>query len=62
MSRIPRGAGMRDSPAMAYTVYFRDSEECLRRMSRRAASQAEARDWFTRMGIAVVAIQLEPAS
>jgi len=47
---------------MTYTVYFRDSEECRRCMSRRAASKAEARDWCTRMGIAVVAIQLEPAS
>jgi hypothetical protein len=43
---------------MTYTVYFRDSEECLRRMSRPATSKAEARDWFTRMGIAVVAIEL----
>jgi hypothetical protein len=47
---------------MAYTIYFRDSEECLRCMSRRAASKAEARAWFTRMGIAVIAIQLGPAS
>lgn len=47
---------------MAYTVYFRDSDECLRCLSRRAASKDEARDWFTRMGIAVVAILLEPAS
>jgi hypothetical protein len=51
---------MRGSPAMTYTVYFRDSEECLRCMSHRAASKAEARDWCTRTGIAVVAIQLEP--
>jgi hypothetical protein len=47
---------------MTYTVYFRDSEECLHCVSRRAASKAQARDWFTRMGIAVVAVQLEPAS
>lgn len=47
---------------MTYAVYFRDSEECLRRVSRPAASKVEARDWFTRMGIAVVAIELEPAS
>ena len=47
---------------MAYTVYFRDSEECLRCISRRAASKAEARAWFMRMGIAVIAIQLGPAS
>jgi hypothetical protein len=53
---------MRHGPAMTYTVYLRDSEECLRCMSRRAASKAEARDWCTRMAIAVVAIQLEPAS
>jgi hypothetical protein len=53
---------MRDSPAMVYTVYFRDSDECLHCMSRRAASKAEVRDWFTRMEIPVVAIQLEPAS
>lgn len=31
-------------------------------MSRRAASRTEARDWCTRMGIAVTAIQFEPAS
>jgi hypothetical protein len=31
-------------------------------MSRSAASKAEARDLCTRMGIAVVAIQLERAS
>jgi hypothetical protein len=53
---------MRDGPVVTYTVYFRDSEQYLRCMSRRAASKAEARDWLTRMGIAVVAIQLEPAS
>jgi hypothetical protein len=47
---------------MTYAVYFRDSEEYLRRMDHPAASKAEARDWFTRMGIAVVAIELEPAS
>lgn len=46
---------------MSYTVYFRDSEDCLRCMSRLAASKAEARAWFTRMGIAVIAIQLGPA-
>jgi uncharacterized DUF497 family protein len=62
MSRIPLGTGMRDSTAMAYTIYFRDSEECLRCMSRRAASKAEVRAWFTRMGIAVIAIQLGPAT
>jgi hypothetical protein len=28
--RAPRGAGMRDGPAVTYTVYLRDSEECLR--------------------------------
>jgi hypothetical protein len=47
---------------MTCTVYLRDSEGCLRCMSRRAASKAGARDWFARMGIAVVAIRLEPAS
>jgi hypothetical protein len=31
-------------------------------MSRRAARKTEARHWFARMGIAVVAIQLEFAS
>jgi hypothetical protein len=62
MSRIPLGTGMRDSPGMSYTVYFRDSEDCLRCVSRLAASKAEARDWFTRMGIAVIAIQLGPAT
>jgi hypothetical protein len=42
---------------MSYTVYFRDSEECLRSLSHHAASEAEALDWFTRFGIAVVAIR-----
>jgi hypothetical protein len=41
---------------VSYTVYFRDSEGCLRCLSRRAGSESEARDWFTRVGIAVVAI------
>jgi hypothetical protein len=36
---------------MADAVYFRDSEECLRYLSRCAASKAEVRDWFTRMGL-----------
>jgi hypothetical protein len=46
---------------MSYTVYYRDSEEGLHTLSRRAASESEARDWFTRMGIAVVAIRAEAA-
>jgi hypothetical protein len=46
---------------MTYTVYFRDSEECLRCLSHRAASESEARDWFSRIGIAVVAILAELA-
>ena len=62
MSRIPHWRGHAGQSGHGVHVYLRDSEECLRCMSRRAASQAEARDWFTRMGIAVVAIQLEPAS
>ena len=50
------------SPAVAeargnYTVYFRDSEESLRCLSHRAPSESEARAWFTRLGIPVVAIQ-----
>jgi hypothetical protein len=44
---------------LSYTVYFRDSEECLRSLSHRAASESEAVDWFTRIGITVVAIQAE---
>jgi hypothetical protein len=40
----------------SYTIFFRDSEECLRCLSHRAASESEAREWFTRVGIAVVAI------
>ena len=43
---------------MSYVVYFRDSEECLR-CRRRAASESEARDWFTRIGITVVAIVVD---
>jgi hypothetical protein len=42
-----------------YTVYFRDSEECLRCLSHRAPSESEAREWFTRVGIAVVAIRAQ---
>jgi hypothetical protein len=42
-----------------YTVYFRDSDECLRCLSHGAASEPEAREWFTRVGIAVVAIRAE---
>jgi uncharacterized DUF497 family protein len=44
---------------VSYVVYFRDSEECLRCISRRAATESEAREWFSRMGIVVVAIQVE---
>ena len=44
---------------MSYTVYFRDSEECLRRLSHRAASESEALDWLTRLRISVVAIRAE---
>jgi hypothetical protein len=44
---------------VSYTVYFRDSEDGLRCLSHRAASESEARDWFTRIGIAVVAIGVE---
>jgi len=46
---------------MTYMVYFRDSEECLRCISRRAREQGRG-ERFTRMGIAVVAIRLEHAS
>jgi hypothetical protein len=42
---------------MSYTVYFRDSEECLHCLSHRAASESEAIDWFTRIGITVVAMR-----
>ena len=44
---------------MSFTVYFRDSEECLRSLIHRAASESEALDWFTRLGLAVVAIRAE---
>ena len=47
---------------MSYTVYFRDSEDGLRCLSHRAASETEARDWFIRLGITVVAIRAELAS
>jgi hypothetical protein len=55
---------MTRSPAVAeargnYTVYFRDSEESLRCLSHRAPSESKAREWFTRLGIAVVAIRAE---
>jgi hypothetical protein len=46
---------------MSYTVYFRDSEECLHSLNHRAASESEALDWFTRIGITVVAIGAESA-
>jgi hypothetical protein len=42
---------------MSYTVYYRDSEDCLHCLSHRAASESEALEWFTRTGITVVAIQ-----
>jgi hypothetical protein len=41
---------------MTYTVYFRDSEECLRCLTHHAASESEAREWFSGIGIAVVAV------
>jgi hypothetical protein len=44
---------------MSYTVYFRDSEEGLRCISHRAASESAALDWFSRIGITVVAIRAE---
>ena len=47
---------------MSYTVYYRDSEECLHSLRHRAANESEARAWFTRCGIVVVAIRVEPAS
>jgi hypothetical protein len=46
---------------MSYIVYFRDSEECLRSLSHRAACESEALDWFSRLGIAIVAIRAESA-
>jgi hypothetical protein len=46
---------------MSYIVYFRDSEDCLHRLNHRAASESEALDWFTRVGITVVAIRAESA-
>jgi hypothetical protein len=44
---------------MSYTVYFRDSEGGLHSLSHRAATKSDALDWFTRIGIAVVAIRAE---
>jgi hypothetical protein len=44
---------------VSFVVYFRDSEECLHCVQRRAASELEARDWFARVGITVVAIRVE---
>jgi hypothetical protein len=46
---------------MSFTVYFRDSEEYLHSLSHRAANESEALDWFTRLGITVVAIRAESA-
>ena len=46
---------------MSYIVFFRDSEEFLHSLSRRAASESEVLEWFTRLGIAVVAIRAESA-
>jgi hypothetical protein len=42
-----------------YDVYFRDSEECLRCLSHPAPSESAAREWFTRLGVAVVAIHAQ---
>jgi hypothetical protein len=44
---------------MSYTVYYRDSEECLHSLSHRAASESDALAWFSRIGITVVAIRAE---
>ena len=55
MTRSPSVAEARGN----YTVYFRDSDESLRCLSHRAPSESEARDWFTRIGIAVVAIRAQ---
>jgi hypothetical protein len=44
---------------MSFTVYFRDSEDSLHSLRHRAASESEALDWFTRIGIIVVAIRAE---
>jgi hypothetical protein len=52
---------VRDSAAVSYTVYFRDSEECLHSVSHHAATESEALDWFTRIGITVVAILAKTA-
>ena len=46
---------------MSYTVFFRDSEDCLHSLSRRAASESEALRWFSRLGIVVVAIRADAA-
>jgi len=46
---------------VSYTVYFRDSEDCLHSLSHRAESEHQALEWFTRMGIGVVAIRAERA-
>jgi hypothetical protein len=54
---IPCRPEVRDGTYVSYTVYFRDSEECLHSLSHLAASESEALDWFTRIGITVVAIR-----
>jgi hypothetical protein len=44
---------------MSFTFYYRDSEECLHCLSHRAANESEALDWFSRLGLTVVAIRAE---
>jgi hypothetical protein len=51
---------VRDGTGVSFTVYFRDSEECLHSLIHRAVSESEALHWFSRLGITVVAIQGSP--
>jgi hypothetical protein len=44
---------------MSFTIYFRDSEDGLHSLSHRAGSESQALDWFTSIGITVVAIRAE---
>jgi hypothetical protein len=46
---------------MSIIVFFRDSEQFLHSLSHRAASESDALEWFTRIGITVVAIRPESA-
>jgi hypothetical protein len=57
--RLDRGSSNLPGRTLSYTVHFRDSEDCMRSLSHRAASESDALAWFTRIGITVVAIRAQ---